>query len=323
MKAIWLIPLFIASLATAQSNTYSTVFPLTENPISEGGSWVNGGTVGLDWTNVATIKGLAYGPAYLGSGFNDSTAVLTGTWSGNQSATAIVSNPTQIFGSTNEVELRLNTKIAAHSITGYELNCSVTPPGNSYMHIVRWNGGLGQFTVIATETTTGCSPGDSLTFNNTNGTLTALKNGKVYLTIKDTTYTNGSPGIGFDNTTSTTVEQQFGFSSFTATGLVSGGGGGGGTPPPSVAVTWTAAVPGNDPAVSYNVYRNAAKIGSSTTTSFNDANVAEGSSYSYYVTSVDAAGSESVPSNTATVTIPSGSQTTPNPPTGVTATPTA
>src|SRR5260221_2997308 len=41
--------------------SYSTSFPLTENPISEGGRWVNGGLLGLDWTNVSTTPGLAIG----------------------------------------------------------------------------------------------------------------------------------------------------------------------------------------------------------------------------------------------------------------------
>jgi len=40
---------------------YSTVFPLNENPISESGNWINDGTVGLDWTNVATASGLVHG----------------------------------------------------------------------------------------------------------------------------------------------------------------------------------------------------------------------------------------------------------------------
>ena len=35
-------------------NTYSTSFGLTENPISEGGVWINGAVTGVDWNNVQT-----------------------------------------------------------------------------------------------------------------------------------------------------------------------------------------------------------------------------------------------------------------------------
>ena len=42
-----------ASATTSGINgSYSTTFPLTENPISEGGSWTNGGATGLGWANV-------------------------------------------------------------------------------------------------------------------------------------------------------------------------------------------------------------------------------------------------------------------------------
>jgi hypothetical protein len=38
----------------SMGQTYTTRFSVAENPISEGGKWVNGKTVGLDWSNVAT-----------------------------------------------------------------------------------------------------------------------------------------------------------------------------------------------------------------------------------------------------------------------------
>src|SRR5450432_4364789 len=44
----------------ASQKTYTTNFPLTEKPISEGGVWTNGGSVGLDWTDVQTTSGLAF-----------------------------------------------------------------------------------------------------------------------------------------------------------------------------------------------------------------------------------------------------------------------
>jgi len=45
----------------AQGRTYTTNFPATENPVSQGGNWVNGRAVGLDWSDARTIPGLAFG----------------------------------------------------------------------------------------------------------------------------------------------------------------------------------------------------------------------------------------------------------------------
>ena len=41
-----------ACTSAGTHRTYTTNFPLTENPISEGGKWTNGQTVGLDWANM-------------------------------------------------------------------------------------------------------------------------------------------------------------------------------------------------------------------------------------------------------------------------------
>ena len=69
---------------------YSTTFNLTENPISESGSWVNGGITGLDWTNVSTTPGKAIG-LQTGASYTDGTAVLQGlSWAEDQKATAVV-----------------------------------------------------------------------------------------------------------------------------------------------------------------------------------------------------------------------------------------
>jgi hypothetical protein len=62
----------------ATQRTYTTKFPLVENPVSEGGNWINGGVAGLDWTNVRTASGLAWLRSGSGSCADDSTAVLAG-----------------------------------------------------------------------------------------------------------------------------------------------------------------------------------------------------------------------------------------------------
>ena len=47
----------------ASVRSYRTSFGLDEDPISEGGIWLNGGEDGLDWPNVGTRNGLAHGAA--------------------------------------------------------------------------------------------------------------------------------------------------------------------------------------------------------------------------------------------------------------------
>lgn len=41
--------------------TYSTPFPRAENPISDAGNWISGETAGMDWANVHTTPGFAFG----------------------------------------------------------------------------------------------------------------------------------------------------------------------------------------------------------------------------------------------------------------------
>src|SRR5438445_9866419 len=79
--------LLLPSMLLAQS--YTTSFPGTENPISESGNWINGGTTGLDWGNVQTTAAKAFGVS-LPSQFGDPTAVLTGSWGPNQTVTGTV-----------------------------------------------------------------------------------------------------------------------------------------------------------------------------------------------------------------------------------------
>jgi hypothetical protein len=119
---------------------YSTDFPGTQNPISEGGQWLNGQTDGLDWTNVRTIPGFAFGTEVGGKRlapqkYDDSTALLKGTWAPNQTVQGTVHsvNPNRDGKVYEEVELRLRSSISPHNCTGYEVmfRCSKIPEANS------------------------------------------------------------------------------------------------------------------------------------------------------------------------------------------------
>ena len=208
-----------------QNQSYISNFLATENPISQSGEWINGGTAGLDWGNVQTTPGLAFGTNVSGAPpYNDSTAVLAGTWGSNQMAQATVHTVNQTRAFEEEVELRLRTTITAHSITGYEFDYRVTSDGSQYIVIVRWNGPLNEFRYLTPMSCTTCGPGlhngDLVMATAIGSTLTLYINGAQYAQATDSTYKRGSPGIGFWNHGGPVGEDSnYGFTSFTASDM--------------------------------------------------------------------------------------------------------
>jgi hypothetical protein len=208
---------------TSDPPGYSTQFPITENPISEGGKWVNGKAVGLDWADVSTTPGRAVGNE-TGLNFSDATAVLQNlNWAPDQKVTAkvaTVGSPLQ--SCSQEVELRLRTVIAPHSLTGYEVNYKFSNDSTGYMQIVRWNGNFGDFTVIHSfdGQQFGVSNGDVVSATVVGNVITAYKNGVQQGQVTDNTFSSGSPGMGFnlDNDVSGCPGSNgnYGFSSFNA-----------------------------------------------------------------------------------------------------------
>jgi fibronectin type 3 domain-containing protein len=82
--------------------------------------------------------------------------------------------------------------------------------------------------------------------------------------------------------------------------------------PLGIRLSWNPPDSEDDPIAGYNIYRSLE--GSSqfqqlnrspnSPTAYTDSTVQTGQTYSYYVTSVDSSGLESVPSNTTSVTVP-------------------
>jgi hypothetical protein len=199
---------------------YVTSFPKAERPISEDKSWINGGAVGLDWANVRTRPGLAFGEN-LPSRYADPTAVLAGAWDGNQEAEGTVTVGRAFSDCCHEVELRLRTTIRPHAITGYEILCSVVVR-NPYLEIVRWNGPISDFTYLG-RAKLGCVDGDVLKAIANGNSITVYKNGDKVLQSEDDQFSGGSPGIGFYDTTRPIwtklgfgTWQDFGFIKFSA-----------------------------------------------------------------------------------------------------------
>jgi hypothetical protein len=231
---LWLGPLAARSVNTSAAahppeglhGPYSTSFPRAENPISEGGKWLNGQANGLDWADVWTIPGLAFGTEIGGNRpdpqkYDDSTALLEGTWGPDQTVQGTVHsvNPNQDGKVWEEVELRLRSSISPHHCTGYEVmfRCSKIP--RAYCNIARWEGPLGKFTFLKqTEGSQyGVKNGDVVKATMIGNVLTVYINGAQIVQVTDDKFKSGNPGMGFFIAGATGVNRDFGFSSFTAT----------------------------------------------------------------------------------------------------------
>lgn len=209
----------ITSALTETHGPYTTTFPLVENPVSEGGNWINGRTVGLDWSNIRSTPGFVFGTESGTVNYNDSTALLTGTWGPDQTVQATVHTVKQNDNISQEVELRLRSSLSAHSATGYEINFRCSKTANAYAEIVRWNGPLGNFTYLAHQggSAYGVANGDVVKGTIVRNVITAYINGVQVLQATDNTYSNGSPGMGFYLQGASGVNGDYGFKSLSAT----------------------------------------------------------------------------------------------------------
>jgi hypothetical protein len=202
--------------------SYSTTFGLDEDPISEGGMWINGRREGIDWTDVVTRGGVAYGAmsrmtvaerrveqgnlepgddaaAPVGD-YDDPTAVLAGAWGRNQHAKARVftRNPTEDYF--QEVEIRLRSAITPHVCTGYEVFWRCLKTEAAYAEIVRWNGKIGDWTSLKKliGPQYGVQDGDLVEATIVGNLIRGFVNGVEVISTTDDAFTEGSPGIGFN-----------------------------------------------------------------------------------------------------------------------------
>jgi hypothetical protein len=183
--------------------SYTTNFAVAENPISEAGKWIGGKAVGLDWSDVATVPGLAYGTeSGTGTGnntYDDSTALLEGTWGADQTVEATVHSVNQDDTVFEEVELRLRSSLSGHTATGYEVlfRCLKTP--HAYASIVRWDGSLGKFTYLTQKQGVGygVTDGDVVKATIFGDVIRVYVNDVQVLQVTDATYSSGNPGMGF------------------------------------------------------------------------------------------------------------------------------
>jgi len=197
--------------------SYSTTFPATENPLVGDGLWLQGQTVGLDWTNTRTTTNKVFGTQSEGShgtgqpgGYNDSATARqarTGrVWSPNQDVRGrIYITSRSGWSGFHEVELHARVQMSANSIKLYEAIFSVTG-GTTYYEIVMWNGPLGDdsgdFTFLAHTDAAGVDDGTYVRFTAIGPSLALYTStdgvswGTAKATATDSTLITGLPGFG-------------------------------------------------------------------------------------------------------------------------------
>jgi hypothetical protein len=182
---------------TPHVSSYSTVFSLSESPISEGGRWIGGKTIGLDWGDVSTTPGYATGRAGP-KDYADSVALLTGEWPSNQSVEMVVKKGA--VSRYPEVSMRLRSSLAPHNCDGYEISYSLKEGDAAYLIIVRWNGPLADFTYLVNEKGKqfAVTTGDVVKATVVGNEIKTYKNGLLMGSAKDGTYARGNPGFGFN-----------------------------------------------------------------------------------------------------------------------------
>jgi hypothetical protein len=204
-----LTPLFIPTIIFSQ--TYTTNFDGTENPISENGAWVHNG---LDWKPVQKGNGVAYGTQTGTGGYDDSYAHLSG-FPPNQSGSGVIQRTAGSSG-IHEVEIHLRWSDSAHSAKGYECLLSYDA---SYAQIVRWNGPFGKFTYIGWAANAPMpKTGDTFSAAINGSLIIAYYNGVEIMRATDTFWHTGNPGMGFYRESAGSVSDM-GFTSYTATAL--------------------------------------------------------------------------------------------------------
>ena len=201
----------VAALAS-----FSTTFPVAENPMSEGNKLVQGLADGLLWNNTRSIAGspgYAIATAFSPVGYDDSTCCLktsVGISSTRHSCEATVRRiggyaPTD----GHEIEILLGFTISPMFNAGYE----ITHPIGGSPQAARQDGPYGTFTINGagnwTDPINGAYNGAvvdgdvvKMTYVVTNGIpkLTYYLNGVYQWDVSDTgvgKITSGQPGIGF------------------------------------------------------------------------------------------------------------------------------
>jgi hypothetical protein len=163
--------------------------------LTEGGAWSRANNA---WTDVQTKGGVAFGSNGVTNGYDDSYALLTGSFGADQTAEAVVfRDQTLTPGSTHEVELLLRFSDDNNNARGYE--CLFNHLGG--MQIVRWNGALGDFTPLQMTGSGSLNrplvSGDVIKATIVGNVISTYVNNVLQFQAVDSTFATGRPGVGF------------------------------------------------------------------------------------------------------------------------------
>lgn len=218
---------------------YSTQFTASQNPISEGSLWRGGKTDALDWQDIRTTPGKAFGNQTGSSGvYDDSVSLLTGPWGPDHEVQGTIFSSVTAAAYYAEVELHLRGTLASHSIQTYEVLFSVNPSARtqgSYCEIAKWFGSQGGATFNGQSLTgqiaiTAPVTGDIVRARIVGNTISAYINGVLVASIADSVglsgtapYVTGNPGMGhwLHNNGATGDVTTYGLSQFSAQTLIS------------------------------------------------------------------------------------------------------
>jgi hypothetical protein len=141
---------------------------------------------------------MAYGTNGVANAYDDSYSLLSG-FGPNQTAEAVVfRSPNLATGISHEVELLLRFGNDANGAWGYE--CLFAYYGN--VQLVRWNGTMGDFTVLTLSGGTGTlgrefASGDVIRATIVGNVISIYVNSTLIGTATDSTFSTGQPGISF------------------------------------------------------------------------------------------------------------------------------
>lgn len=182
---------------STNNSVYTTTFPLTETPISEGGKWSR--NQANPYTNIITALGRARGTNGPANIYDDSYAIYMPNVGSNYRMDATVFVDATINTTiSHEVELLLKWSDDAINAFGYEANYSIV----GGVQIIKWNGTFGSFTPLTDDSfSTGTigrnfTSGDIVTALVQGTRFTQYVNGVKMFSCIDTSYTTGQPGIG-------------------------------------------------------------------------------------------------------------------------------
>jgi len=185
-------------------DSYSTNFPLTENPISESGKWRVGGVTGY-YGSPRTTTGKCFAGSTVTPGeLDDNLAqLISPVISANCSITTTISKSTG--SKTDSFEAahygRMNIDAGTTFVRGYEILIGFNP---GEFQVVKWLGVSHAFPANFVVLSTSGSPaavsnGDVFRTDFIGNVITCYRNGVLFNTTTDSSspWLDGSPGMGF------------------------------------------------------------------------------------------------------------------------------